>query len=67
MVVLMVKSPPSNAGDTRDAGLTPGSGRARGGGQGTPRQCSCLEKPRDGGAWRAAVHEVAKRQAQLGG
>ena len=24
-------------------------------GNGTPLQCSCLENPRDGGAWRAAV------------
>ena len=26
-----------------------------GGGNGNPLQCSCLENPRDGGAWRAAV------------
>ena len=29
-------------------------------GNGTPLQCSCLEDPRDGGAWWAAVHGVAK-------
>ena len=29
-------------------------------GDGTPRQCSCLENPIDGGAWWAAVHGVAK-------
>ena len=29
-------------------------------GNGDPRQCSCLENPRDGGAWLAAVHGVAK-------
>ena len=29
-------------------------------GNGTPLQYSCLENPMDGGAWRAAVHGVAK-------
>ena len=27
-------------------------------GNGNPLQCSCLEKPRDGGAWWAAVYRV---------
>ena len=31
-------------------------------GNGTPLQCSCLENPRDGGAWWAAVYEVAQSQ-----
>ena len=31
-------------------------------GNGNPLQCSCLENPRDGGAWWAAVHGVAKSQ-----
>ena len=34
-------------------------------GHGTPRQYSCLENPRDGGAWWAAVHGVAKSRTQL--
>ena len=34
-------------------------------GNGTPLQCSCLENPRDGGAWWAAVHGVAKSQTRL--
>ena len=29
---------------------------------GNPLQCSCLENPMDGGAWRATVHGVAKSQ-----
>ena len=33
-------------------------------GNGTPLQYSCLENPMDGGAWKAAVHGVAKSQAQ---
>ena len=32
---------------------------------GTPLQYSCLENPRDGGAWKAAVHGVAKSQTRL--
>ena len=34
----MVKNPPANAGDIRDAGLTPGSGRSPGGGHGDSLQ-----------------------------
>ena len=34
-------------------------------GNGTPLQYSCLTNPMDGGAWKAAVHGVAKSQAQL--
>ena len=34
-------------------------------GSGTPLQYSCLENPRDGGVWWAAVHGVAKSRAQL--
>ena len=34
-------------------------------GNGNPLQCSCLENPRDGGAWWAAVHGVAKNRTQL--
>ena len=34
-------------------------------GNGTPLQYSCLENPMDGGAWRAAVHRVAKSWTRL--
>ena len=34
-------------------------------GNGTPLQYSCLEKPMDGGAWRATVHGVAKSWTRL--
>ena len=34
-------------------------------GNGSPLQCSCLENPRDGGAWRAAVCGVAQSQTRL--
>ena len=34
-------------------------------GNGNPLQCSCLENPRDGGAWWAAVYGVAQSQRRL--
>ena len=34
-------------------------------GNGNPLQCSCLENPRDGGAWWAAVHGVTKTRTRL--
>ena len=34
-------------------------------GNGNPRQCSCLENPRDGGAWWATVYGVAQSRTQL--
>ena len=40
------KDPPVNAGDIRDAGSIPGSGRSPGGGSGNPFQYSYLENPR---------------------
>ena len=60
-----VKNLPANAGDTRDAGLIPGLGRTPGGENGNPLQCSCLEKPRDGGARWAVVYGVAQSRTQL--
>ena len=48
----MVKSPPANARDGRDAGSIPGLGRSPGEGTGNPFQYSCLENPMDRGAWR---------------
>ena len=41
----MVKNFPDNAGDIRDAGLTPGSEKSPGEGHGNPLQYSCLENP----------------------
>ena len=34
-------------------------------GNGNPLQCSCLENPRDGGAWWAAVYGVTQSWTQL--
>ena len=43
--LLMVKSPSAVAGDVRDVGSIPGSGRSPGGRHGNPLQYSCLENP----------------------
>ena len=48
-VVLVVKNPSANAGDIRDVGSIPGSGRSPGGQHGNPLQHSCLENPMDRG------------------
>ena len=61
----MVKNLLANAGDIRDVGSIPGSGRSPGGGRDNPLQCSCLENPMDRGAWRPTVHGVTKGQIQL--
>ena len=52
-VAQTVKKSACNAGDP---GSIPGSGRSPGEGNGYTLQYSCLENPRDGGAWQAAVH-----------
>ena len=46
-----------NAGDL---GLLPESGGSPGEGNGNPLQYSCLENPKDRGAWWATDHGVAK-------
>ena len=48
---LVVKNPPANAGDVRNADLIPGLERSPGGGHGNPLQYSCLENLLDRGAW----------------
>ena len=53
----VVKNPPASAGEV---GSIPGSGRSSGEGDGNPLQYSCLENPKDRGAWWAAVHGVAE-------
>ena len=57
-VARVVRNLPANAGDRRDVGLTPGSGRSPGGGNGNPLQYSCLEywNPMDRGAcWLQSI------------
>ena len=59
-VAIVVKNPPANTGDIKDAGSVPGLGRTPGGRRGNPLQYSCLENPMDRGAWQATVHGVSK-------
>ena len=61
----MVKNPPANIGDIRDASSILGLGRSPGGGHGNPLQYSCLENPMERGAWRAIVHRVSQSWTQL--
>ena len=61
----MVKNLPVNAGDIRDLGSIPGLGRSPGGGHSNLLQYSCLENPKNRGAWRAIVHRVSKSQTRL--
>jgi len=52
----------ASAGDVRDMGLIPESGRSPVGGNGNPFQNSCLENAMDRGAWKATVQRVTKSQ-----
>ena len=54
LVAQMVKNLPVNADSI------PGSGRSPGGGHDNPLQYSCLENPKDRGAWWATGQGVAK-------
>ena len=56
----MLKNLPANAGDIRDAGSIPGSGRSPGGGHGNLLQYSHLKNLMDRGTWQAMIHRVAK-------
>ena len=63
--MLVVKNSPATAGDIRDTGSIPGSGKSPGGEHGIPLQYSGLENPMDRGAWWATVHAVTKSRTQL--
>ena len=58
----VVKNSSANAGDAGSMGLIPGLGISLGGGNGNPLQYSCLENPKDRGAWWSTVHGVVKSQ-----
>ena len=59
-MALVVKNLPANAGDARNTGSIPGSGRSPGLGNGNPLQYSCLENSMDRGAWQATVYGGAE-------
>ena len=56
----MVKNPPANARDSRDAGSIPGSERFPREGIGNPLQYSCLKNPMDRRGWQPTVNGAAK-------
>ena len=62
---LVVKKLPANAGDIKDVGSIPGSGRSPGDGNGNLLQYSCLKDPTDRGAWQATVLGVTQNWTQL--
>ena len=64
-MMLVVKNIPASAGDIRDVGSIPGSGRSHGEGNGNSWQYSCLKKSIDREAWCATVHVVAKSWTRL--
>ena len=61
----MVKNPPANAGDIRDTGSIPESGRSPGGEHGNPFQYSCLENPHGQRSLVGYYPWVAKSRTQL--
>ena len=61
-MVLVVKNLPANAGEARDMGSIPGSGRSPGGGNGNSLQYSCLEISSGRAAWQAIIHGLTESQ-----
>ena len=59
-MVLEVKNLPTYAGEIRDIGLIPGSGRSPGGGYSNPLKHPRLENPMDRGTWWATVRRDTK-------
>ena len=59
-MVQMVKNLPANAGDIREAGSVPRSGRSPAGGNGNPLQFYCLGNPMDSRAWQTIIHGITK-------
>ena len=64
-VALVVKNPPANVGDVRDAVQVPRLGRLSGGSHGKSLQYYCLETPTGRGIWWAMIHRVARSQIWL--
>ena len=56
----VLKDPLTNTEDARNTGLSPGSVRSPGVGNGNPLHYSCLKNSRDREAWWTIVHRVTK-------
>ena len=61
----MVKNPHANAGDIRDMGLIPGLGRSPGEEHDNQLQYSCLENPKDRGAWQATYSPWGHKEMDM--
>ena len=61
----MVKDPPANEGDTREAGTIPGLVRSPEEGMATHSSTLAWRNPMDRGAWQATVQRIAKRRTRL--
>ena len=67
-VALVVKNPPANAGNIRDLGSIPGSGRSPGGGNGNPLQYSSWRIPwpeEPGGLWSVGSQRIRHNRSDL--
>ena len=64
-MAVVVKNSTASAGDIRDMGSIPGSGKSAGGRHGNPLQYSCLENLMDRRTCQAMIHKVAKSRVQL--
>ena len=62
-VAVLVKNPPASAGDVRDTGSTPGSGRSPGGGH--ANSSIAWRIPMDRGVWWTIVHGVTESRTQV--
>ena len=56
----MIKNLPAKAGDVKDMGSIPGSGRSPGGEHGNPLHYSSLENSMNRGAWWAIVMDLQR-------
>ena len=61
-LTLVVKNLPTDVGDIKDMGSTPGLGRSSGEGNGNQLQYSCVENPMDREPWQATVHGIRVRR-----
>ena len=66
VAALVVKNPPPSAGDTKDVGSVPMSGRSPGAGNGNLLQYSYLDSSMGRGAWQAVFHGATESRTQQG-
>ena len=59
-MALVVKNPPTKAEDLTDMEFNPWVRKFPWRRAQDPLWCSCLENPRDSGAWQATIHRVAR-------